>query len=641
MDPQTVPEIVANGTAHDLAQEATRHDVRVLTERLALLQKQFALSPIECEILSVCFRFNVDAGFRLHIAETVHAERRSFWRCDEFVQLLASDAPQVAAVLAAFTDSAPLLYWRFLESQPHDPDTFRLSPRIRGFLAGVDCLGEALVLPWRPVDTSSTSHAVAGEPLPAALAGLAQRWRNGSPEVTIFEGAASADQEAVAYALAAPTGCELAVVSLQSVNVDSPESIVQIVQLALREAKLRGAVLFLQSADVFAAPDAESLWAAVAARIEAAAIPCIISTTRPLPADPLRIPPFVARFEIPPAAERLQYWRNLPEIAGLEDSALATLANGFRFSRRKIERALSRALRSGTELSLDSLAAACRAESAGALAVHGTKIEAHYTWDDLVLQADTIAQLREVATQMRLRHRVQEDWGYGRASGRTEGVHAFFYGPPGTGKTMAASVIAAELRLELFRINLAAVVSKYVGETEKNLERIFAAAEGSNAILFFDEADALFGKRSEVRDAHDRYANIEVAYLLQRIETFGGMTLLASNLDQNVDEAFRRRMHYIIEFPPPNETERERLWRLAIQPGQPIAEPIDYGFLAAKLTLSGAEIKNVATRAAYLAAAEATPLELRHLLHAARREYQKTGKNFLDPELVVAAGRAG
>jgi hypothetical protein len=402
------------------------------------------------------------------------------------------------------------------------------------------------------------------------------------------------------------------------------------VQLALREAKLRGAALLFESADALAAPNAESLWAAAVARIEAAEVPCILTSARPLPAEALRTPPLIARFEIPPAAERLHYWHSLPELAGLEDSALETLANGFRFSGHKIERAVTRALRSGAGLSLDSLAAACRAESAGALAVHGTKIEAHYTWDDLVLQADTIAQLKEVAAQLRFRHRVQEDWGYGRASGRVDGVHAFFYGPAGTGKTMAASVIASELRLDLFRINLAAVVSKYVGETEKNLERIFAAAEGSNAILFFDEADALFGKRSEVRDAHDRYANIEVAYLLQRIETFGGMTLLASNLDQNVDEAFRRRMHYIIEFPPPGDAERERLWRLAIQPEQPLAEPIDFAFLAAKLTLSGAEIKNVATRAAYLASAEAAPLELRHLLHAARREYQKTGKMLVD-----------
>ena len=201
-------------------------------------------------------------------------------------------------------------------------------------------------------------------------------------------------------------------------------------------------------------------------------------------------------------------------------------------------------------------------------------------------------------------------WGFGRKLAQGKGVTALFAGPSGTGKTMAAEVIAGELGLDLYKIDLAGVVSKYIGETEKNLDRIFAAAEDANAILFFDEADALFGKRSEVRDAHDRYANIEIAYLLQKMEEYDGVAILATNLRSNLDEAFVRRLAFTVHFPFPDEADRRRIWRGIWPAATPLAADVDLDFLAAQFKLSGGNIKNIALAAAFLAAADGRPVAM-------------------------------
>jgi SpoVK/Ycf46/Vps4 family AAA+-type ATPase len=196
----------------------------------------------------------------------------------------------------------------------------------------------------------------------------------------------------------------------------------------------------------------------------------------------------------------------------------------------------------------------------------------------------------------------------------------------GTGKTMAASVMARELQLDLYKIDLSTVVSKYIGETEKNLSRIFDEADYSSAILFFDEADALFGKRSEVKDAHDRYANLEVAFLLQKIEQFSGLAVLGTNISRNIDAAFVRRMQHIVEFPFPDAEHRERIWRGMFPREAPVAEDVDFTFMARQFDLSGGNIRNVVTSAAFLAAEQSMPIAMKHLVHATGREYQKLGK---------------
>ena len=255
--------------------------------------------------------------------------------------------------------------------------------------------------------------------------------------------------------------------------------------------------------------------------------------------------------------------------------------------------------------------------------------------------------LRSISAYLRHRDRVLSEWGYERTVARTQGLKVLFAGESGTGKTMAAQVLAAELGLELFRVDLATVVSKYIGETEKNLERIFSAADGSNAILFFDEADALFGKRSEVSDSHDRYANIEVAYLLQRMEAYPGAVILATNFKRNIDDAFIRRLDFVVDFPFPEAEDRKKIWRLVLPEEAPVDEDVDLEFLATQFKLSGGAIRNCSLAAAFRAADEDASIEMRHLVRAVAQEYAKQGRLTLEAdferfhELVRARGSNG
>jgi AAA+ superfamily predicted ATPase len=255
-----------------------------------------------------------------------------------------------------------------------------------------------------------------------------------------------------------------------------------------------------------------------------------------------------------------------------------------------------------------------------------------YSFDDLVLPERQRDLLRSISAYLRHRDRVLSEWGYERTVARTQGLKVLFAGESGTGKTMAAQVLAAELGLDLFRVDLATVVSKYIGETEKNLERIFTAADGSNAILFFDEADALFGKRSEVSDSHDRYANIEVAYLLQRMELYPGAVILATNFKRNIDDAFIRRLDFVVDFPFPEADDRKKIWRLVLPHAAPVSDDIDLDFLATQFKLSGGAIRNCSLAAAFRAADENADISMQHLVRAVAQEYGKQGRLTLEAD---------
>ena len=248
------------------------------------------------------------------------------------------------------------------------------------------------------------------------------------------------------------------------------------------------------------------------------------------------------------------------------------------------------------------------------------------SWPDIVLPDKTFRQLRELTTRARNRELVLSDWRMRPGGGRGTGVTALFAGDSGTGKTMAAEVIAGALGLDMYTVNLATVVDKYIGETEKNLERIFTEASRVSAVLLFDEADAIFGKRSEVRDAHDRYANIESAYLLQRMETFDGLAVLATNLRANLDDAFTRRLDMVVDFPLPDEAARLALWQRCLAPPVPSREDLDLGFYARSFELAGGNIRSAAITAAYLAAETRSPIDDGHVTMAIQQEYRKLGR---------------
>jgi SpoVK/Ycf46/Vps4 family AAA+-type ATPase len=313
------------------------------------------------------------------------------------------------------------------------------------------------------------------------------------------------------------------------------------------------------------------------------------------------------------------------------------VAAKFRLSIEQIRAAaevsrLSAQARNGARPEVADLNFGARHASSSRLGELAVALEPAYSWGDLVLPQRQLELLRSISAYLRHRDRVLSEWGYEATVSRTQGLKVLFAGESGTGKTMAAQVLGAALGLELFRVDLATIVSKYIGETEKNLERVFTAADGSNAILFFDEADALFGRRSEVSDSHDRYANIEVAYLLQRMEAYPGAVILATNFRRNIDDAFVRRLDFVIDFPFPAAEDRARIWRLVLPPAAPVSDDVDIEFLAAQFKLSGGAIRNCSLAAAFSAADDGTQIEMRHLVRAVAQEYSKQGRLTLEAD---------
>jgi len=352
-------------------------------------------------------------------------------------------------------------------------------------------------------------------------------------------------------------------------------------------------------------------------------------------------PVFQIPFDQPSGIERARMWEEaLGAQASLDQETLRNLSGQFMLTSGQIENAVfavrNRTAQTGKPFSAEDLFLAARQQSSHHLSQLAQKIEPRYTWNDIVLPSNEIDTLRDMVCMMRYRPVVLEEWGLARKLTANQGLSALFTGEPGTGKTLAAQVIAAELQLDLYRIDLSNVVSKYIGETEKNLEKIFEEAENSNAILFFDEADAIFGRRSEVKDAHDRYANIEVGYLLQRMETHDGITILATNLSANMDEAFTRRLNFIVHFPFPDETQRLAIWKVLLPPSLPVETNIDWQFLARAYPLAGGNIRNILVSSAFLAAQNQQKVNMKYLLQATRREMQKMGRFIKEEDYVYA-----
>ena len=360
------------------------------------------------------------------------------------------------------------------------------------------------------------------------------------------------------------------------------------------------------------------------------AIPVLLMSTAEAPIEEALadVPHLRIHLRAPEPEERARQWSDAMARAGMPaDAALVErLATSFALTRSRID-AVVRSVKlepAGGDVG-QAIAREAGARSNDALSGLATRLVRHHGWHDLVLSDNAVRQLREITQAIASRDCVYRRWKLIERTGRSAGLMIFFSGAPGTGKTMAASVVANVAGLALYRIDLASVVSKYIGETERNLERIFSAAKRSSAVLLFDEADALLGKRSEIKDAHDRYANIEVAYLLQKMEEHDGVVILSSNLAKNLDPAFARRMHYLLEFARPNAMLRERLWRGIYPASAPLAADVDFHFLADRFETTGGEIQAIALDAAFLAAAAQVPIGMAHLMRAMTRRQTKHG----------------
>jgi SpoVK/Ycf46/Vps4 family AAA+-type ATPase len=415
-----------------------------------------------------------------------------------------------------------------------------------------------------------------------------------------------------------------------------------VVDLILREARLKNAVIFLGHVDeIFQQGDRAQQWNRILFDKIKSYQGITIFSGSPSIGGKYFVEglPFVqVEFPIPSYPLRKRLWKSKLSDVGLKipSADLTSVSSRFRLTGGQVRDIISTMKtnrhNSTHSIDIEDLEEACRNYSRHKLVDLAVKVIPRRTWDDLILPKDQMDTLQEICNTVKHRFVVLDQWGFANKLVLSEGVNVLFAGPSGTGKTMATEIVANELGLDMFKIDLSGLVSKYIGETEKNLARIFSAAETSNAILFFDEADALFGKRSEVKDAHDRYANIEISYLLQKMEEYQGITILATNLRKNMDQAFVRRMAFTVHFPFPEEGDRLRIWKSIWPSETPRAKDLDLAFMARQFKLAGGNIRNIVVAAAYLAAEDGQMIDMEHLIQATKRELQKIGKVVVERE---------
>jgi AAA+ superfamily predicted ATPase len=625
-------DLAAINAEFDRARDRLKSLTIHATDRLGLLARSAGLNPFEVGCLLLCLALEADLRFERLFAYVQDDVTKRRPRVDLAVRLLSD--PLIDA-RASFAADAPLRRYHLISlrsesnqtSAPLLAQAIVLDARIAGHLLGSNAIDEAL-LPHAELITPPPQPLALPQALSDQLTALAALPPTALPDPIIqLTGRVTLEQQQIALALARASGLNLLAVNLptlvSNMNLDTA------LTLAQREAALQPAALYLPSLNLLKPDQADQCRAALS-RMRFA--PLIF-----LGADggPFNWPGMTIHLPDPDYEQRVRLWAYyLGEEARVIDPALLeTLAGKFKLSAQQIAQAV-RAARGQArwrepaqpKVSIDDLYAAARSQSTPILNNLAKKITPHYTWEDIVLPDDTRQHLREMCNYVEHRHIVYDKWGFERKLALGKGLMALFAGESGTGKTMAADILAGALGLELYKIDLSAVVSKYIGETEKNLNAIFQEAQTSNAILFFDEADALFGKRSEVKDAHDRYANIETAYLLQKMEEYEGVVILATNLKMNLDEAFMRRMHFVVDFPLPEEDDRRRIWQAMLPAELPLADDVDLDFMARKFKIAGANIRNIALSAAFLAAADGQVVKMNHLIQATRREFQKIGR---------------
>ena len=620
------------------------------TSRLARIGRVFGLSSFDLGVVLIALAPEFEPKYEKAYAYLQDDVTRRRPTVDLVLDLLCNSGADKLARRSHFAPEAPLIASQVLrlssDQHPNAPLpslSIRLDEQIVRVLLLQRGLDPRLALACRLTRGVSSGDAVSSLPESvrrSLLASVIKARKERHPLRLYFEGPQGSGQAAVAASLAAGADLSLLSVDLSRWPASSGTDSQDTVRILLREALFHGALLYLEPWDAPRTPDGVNALArdALAAELSNFLGVTIFSGERPWEPSP-RGPRGVVsvHFEIPGYEARRACWEARAEEAqiALEQSDLDALAALYQLNPEQIADAVATAAAArSVERSPDSVAGfyqAARAQSGHALARLARRIVPAHGWDDLVLAPDALLQLREVCQRIRHKKRVLDDWGFARKIARSGGTSALFSGPSGTGKTTAASIVAAELRLDLYEIDLSRVVSKYIGETEQNLRKIFDAAVNSNAILLFNEADALWGKRSEVRDAHDRYANIEIAFLLQEMELFEGVAILTTNLRQHIDDAFTRRLDFVVEFPFPDESERRLIWEVLLPPEAP-SRSIDLDLLG-QLRLSGGNIKNAIYAAAFLAAAEGEVIETRHLVRGVRREFQKLGRMINESEM--------
>lgn len=592
---------------------------------LIILSQRFGLSRFEREVLLLCAAMELDTRIAGLCARAQGDPNRPY--------------PTFALAFALFDDPVwdvlsperPLRYWRLIEinqpgAQPLITSPLRADERIVNYLKGLNYLDDRLTSLLAPFDLPA-DEAELSPSQQAAVAivvqHLQQASRVGPPPVIQLVGLDALSKQLVAQQAAAALNLHLNRLPIELLPTQ-PADLETLARLWQREGFLLSVALYLD------APEADG--------------PTLSEGSTPTALSPLRrflarsqgifflgtreirsgLGPTTIAVEVnkPTPSEQQVVWAST--LGDKETDSPTLLAGQFNLNvatiRRIAKTAIAEATNNGHILH-NQVWEACLMNTDPQMNLLAQKLDPKATWEDIVLPEEEMGLLRQIADQVSQRGKVYDEWGFRQKMNRGLGITALFTGDSGTGKTMAAEVMANDLNLNLYRIDLSAVVSKYIGETEKNLRRLFDAAEDGGAILFFDEADALFGKRSEVKDSHDRYANIEINYLLQRMEAYRGLAILATNMKNALDHAFMRRLRFIVNFPFPGPKERKLIWQKVFPPQTPTAG-LNFDRLA-RLNLTGGSIHNIALNAAFLAAQVSTPVTMPLVLTAARAEFTK------------------
>jgi hypothetical protein len=598
---------------------------------LETLCNLFHLSSFERTVLLACAGVELDSDF----AALVSPGRDGPGKTVLTLSIMLGCFPD--AHWSAISPTAPLRYRHLVElgSGPSlVTSPIRIAERVLHYLTGVHTLDEGLLGILQPVEPSTDlvpshrslaermaavwSDPQAGNPLPVVQ-------MTGRDRLSAWDIAASACRA---------LGLRLYALSSDAVPTETRD-LTTLMRLWEREAALSGSALLLDCFNLDPSSDAAREHA-VTRSIEGSDGPLVLCSRDRWPT--LRRPAVTIEVGKPSLDEQWGLWMgNLSQAGVGVNGQVDKLVSQFDMDASAIRAISTDAL--GCLRNAEASAGDVGAAVWDACSVHGRqrldalaqRIEPVAFWDDLVLPNAQVCTLKEIALQVRHRRKVYQEWGFASKSARGLGISVLFAGPSGTGKTMAAEVLASELHLNLYRIDLSSVVSKYIGETEKNLRRVFDAAEDGGTTLLFDEADALFGKRSEVKDSHDRYANIEVSYLLQRMEAYQGLAILTTNMKSALDSSFLRRIRFVVQFPFPDASQRAEIWKRVFPKATP-THGLDIAALA-RLNVSGGNIRNIAMNAAFLSADAGEPVTMRHILSAARSEYAKLEKTMTDAEV--------
>jgi hypothetical protein len=605
---------------------------------LTILARRLGLAPFERDILLLCAAMELDTTIATLCARAQDDPARPYPTFALALNLF--DAP----AWDALSPERPLRYWRLIEinqppGQPLTGSQLRADERIVSYLKGLNYLDDRLTPMLGSLDVSPepvqlpASQQKAADTITGRLKQL-----NGTESLPIIQllGTDAPSKQALIASVAQTLGLRVCRLPAALIPSQAPE-LETLARLWHRESLLMPLALYVDGASPENEPSQLASSSPVQRLLSRTAGVVFVDTREPL----LDLPDNSLRVDVakPTAAEQKEAWSSaLGDAAGASPGLLASQFSLSLGAIHEIASSVASSPASADTSLHDKLWAACLASARPRMDALAQRVEAKASWSYIVLPAPEASLLRQIAAQVGQRSTVHETWGFANKSARGLGISALFAGDSGTGKTMAAEVIANELRLNLYRIDLSAVVSKYIGETEKNLRRLFDAAEDGGAILFFDEADALFGKRTEVKDSHDRYANIEINYLLQRMEAYGGLAILATNRQSALDPAFMRRLRFVVNFPFPSAAQRKAIWE-KVFPQQTPTKDLDLDRLA-RLTLTGGNISSIALNAAFHAAQSGEPITTPVIIESARAELRKLGRVINEFEF-RRTGRAG